>query len=138
MSVSEAYICVVRRNAFSRIFAGVLSVWLAICLAEPAQLHTCAMHGDLAMQSHGIAAHHGTMHGHSHNQSGDDKAKQCSCIGDCSAGRTLVGPTSVSVSFAATTIETSSTPFGYESPAISAPHFFLPFPNGPPRTSSRA
>ena len=117
----------------------MLSVWLAICLAEPAHLHTCAMHGDLAMQTHGMAAHHGTTHaGHSHDQSGDGKAKQCSCMGDCSAGRTLIGPAAVSVSFAATTIRKSSTPFGYDSPAISAPHFFLPFSNGPPKTSSRA
>ena len=39
-----------RRHWISRSLASVLALWLALCLAEPVQLHICVMHGGLAMQ----------------------------------------------------------------------------------------
>jgi len=133
----------VRRNAFFRSLAGVLSVWLAICLAEPQQLHTCVMHGALAISTHGGGgAHHGASHAaasHSNDKSGgDSQSQQCSCLGDCSAGRTLLGLVATAPSFAAAPIHTSAVFFSYVSPSIVAPHFLLPFSNGPPDSSARA
>ena len=122
----------------------MLSVWLAICLAEPVQLHTCVMHGGLAIVSH--AGHHGSSPAHdgvaqaagnhSHNQH-DEKATQCTCLGDCSAGRTMVGLVAATTSFTAVTADNTVSVFSYASPSIVAPHFLLPFSNGPPDASSR-
>lgn len=132
----------VRRNVFFRGLAGVLSVWLAICLAEPAQLHTCVMHGALAISAHGGAAHHGPSHAaasHSNDKSsGDGQSQQCSCLGDCSAGRTFVGVAAAAPSFASAPTHTAAVSFSYVSPSIVAPHFLLPFSNGPPGSSARA
>ncbi len=136
-----------RDSLFHRILAGVLSVWLVICLAEPAQLHTCVMHGGLAIDAtvsgshgsshvHDVASTGGTQH--SHHQSDGKQSNQCSCLGDCSAGRTLVGIVAPRATFVPEAIEASPTAFAYASPAIAAPHFLRPFSNGPPDASHRA
>ncbi|HEV7387875.1 MAG TPA: hypothetical protein VGN73_04605 [Gemmatimonadaceae bacterium] len=137
-----------RRNGLSRILAGVLSVWLVICLAEPAQLHTCVMHGGLAIDAYASGSHHGLSHAHeaastgitkhSHHQTDSKQSNQCSCLGDCSAGRTLVGIAAPRATFASATIEIQATIFADASPTIVAPHFLRPFSNGPPEASHRA
>jgi|GEM_PF-1841718 len=148
-ALAPAYIRLVSRDSlFFRILAGVLSVWLVICLAEPAQLHTCVMHGGLAIDATASASHHGSTHAvhdvastgaqHSHHQSDGKQSNQCSCLGDCSAGRTLVGIIAPRATFAPAAMEASPTAFAYASPAIVAPHFRLPFSNGPPDASRRA
>ena len=148
-ALAPAYIRLVSRDSlFFRILAGVLSVWLVICLAEPAQLHTCVMHGGLAIDATASVSHHGSTHAvhdvastgaqHSHHQSDGKQSNQCSCLGDCSAGRTLVGIIAPRATFAPTAMEASPTAFAYASPAIVAPHFRLPFSNGPPDASRRA
>jgi hypothetical protein len=123
----------------SRVLAGILSIWLAICLAEPAQLHTCVMHGGLAIDTHRSAdASTHLAAGHSHHQQGDDgKTKQCSCLGDCNAGRNLIGPPPAPASFASRTVEPPAEFPRYESPSI-ASQCLIPFANGPPDASSRA
>lgn len=140
-----------RRNGTFRGLAGLLSIWLAICLAEPAQLHTCAMHGQLAMEAMGMHAgsHHASAHaghdvdsrvsaGHSHDKQESSDANQCTCLGDCSAGRTLVGVVSTPASFAAAVVYRPAVAFSYSSPSVVAPSFLLPFSHGPPAASSRA
>jgi hypothetical protein len=141
------YIRVVQRNVMFRILASVLSVWLVVCLAEPAQLHTCVMHGGLAINTAG-GSHHAAMHSghaasaaatkHSQHQGNDDRANQCTCLGDCSTGRTVVGIAPPQISFASITVEVPTPDFFYASPSIVAPHFLRPFSNGPPDASSRA
>jgi hypothetical protein len=141
----------VRRNRISRVFASVLALWLAVCLAEPVQLHTCAMHGGLpveqidgvATHAHAAPAEHLTPAGpvgHSHHdQNTDNESRQCSCLGDCSAGRSSVGIAAPAVLLpAVATVEISGTDFEYASPELVAPGFLLPFSNGPPARSSRA
>jgi hypothetical protein len=130
-----------------RILAGMLSLWLVVCLAEPAQLHTCVMHGGLAINTAG-GSHHAAMHSahgasaattqHSQHQGNDDRANQCTCLGDCSTGRTVVEVARPQISFASNTVEVPAPDFFYASPALVAPHFLRPFPNGPPDASSRA
>jgi hypothetical protein len=127
-----------------------LSIWLAICLVEPMQLHTCAMHGGLAIQqSHGPVTHaHAPAHhavdaqllGHSHNGQGDDsRSPQCSCLGDCNGGSAPVGLVTAAISISAhVSIDNSDIAFDYKSPALAATHFLRPFANGPPAASSRA
>ena len=141
------YIRVVHRNVMFRILASVLSVWLVVCLAEPAQLHTCVMHGGLAINTYASGSQHAAMHTahdasgaakHSHHQGDDDRANQCTCLGDCSTGRTVVAVVASRVSLAPTAVAVPSPVFVYASPAIVAPHFLRPFPNGPPNASSRA
>ena len=139
-----------RHNLISRVLASVLATWLAICLAEPAQLHTCTMHGGLAVvqtaagDTHGsVATGHGAPRaetGHSHHeQRSDSQSRQCTCIGDCNAGSSQVGiaATGISLLTVAAT-EASAAELVYDSPRVIAPDFLLPFSNGPPTGSSRA
>jgi hypothetical protein len=129
----------------------LLATWIAICLAEPAQLHTCAMHGGLAISpaagggAHGHSAaveqfttHSGAAHSHQ-DQNSDSQSRQCSCIGDCNAGSSPIGLAAAGISLATAAIsETSAIEVAYDSPHVVAPDFFLPFSNGPPTGSSRA
>jgi len=141
----------VRRSWISRSLASVLALWLAICLAEPVQLHICVMHGGLAMQQMAAAGTHGhssTVQHHSthgfaghfnHNPSGDNESQQCSCLGDCNSGRAPIGIAAVGVSLPVVAIvQGSATDFAYDSPRIVAAKFLLPFGNGPPAGSSPA
>jgi hypothetical protein len=149
-SWSTVYIRRVRRTRLSRGLAGILSIWLAICLAEPMQLHTCVMHGGLALDvSMGAGMHGGSSHGgiasthamagHSqHDQSTDGQSKQCTCLGDCSTGKTPVGLAPAPTQLASVELERSRAVFSYSSPSLVSPHFLLPFSNGPPSASSRA
>ena len=132
-----------------------MSVWLAICLAEPAQLHTCAMHGGLAIEvaphsgSH-AAVHHtaasgiaapqsDAAHGHSHNdQNADGHANQCSCLGDCSTGKAPVDFVASEPLVVSPSVAAAKPVFSYASPTLVSPGFLLPFSNGPPVASSRA
>jgi hypothetical protein len=149
----------VRRNNPFRGLASVLSIWVAICLAAPMQLHTCVMHGGLAIDAAPNAAAsmqhaHGAMSqnnarasasnkavaSHSHHQhSPDGQSKQCSCLGDCSAGgKAPIGVAAPIAQLASARAESSRADFIYASPSLVASHFLLPFSNGPPVTSSRA
>lgn len=132
-----------------------MAVWLAICLAEPLQLHTCVMHGGLAID---IAGHHGEMgngssgvtasghhaqmasHVGDHGDHGrpDHHARQCSCLGDCNTGKTPVGLVATGIGFDAPILSSIDAAYDYASPSLVAPHFLLPFSNGPPAVSSRA
>jgi len=127
----------------------MLSLWLAVCMAEPVQLHTCAMHGGLAIVSTATVATHipsaghhparpGAGHSH-HDQSSNSESRQCSCLGDCNGGSSVVGIPSPAISLVAAPVaEALATSFAaYASPRIVAPRFLLPFSNGPPAPSSR-
>jgi hypothetical protein len=129
----------VRRNWIVRSLASAFSVWLAVSMVEPVQLHACAMHGGLAIEQAGMHGAHGhSAAGHSHGQHNDGKSHQCSCLGDCNGGSGSIGLTATAVSlFAAVVNDGSSARFDYISPALVAPQFLLPFGNGPP-SSSRA
>jgi hypothetical protein len=139
------YIPHVRHNVVSRAFSGLLSLWLAICMVEPAQLHTCAMHGGLAIEqtasSREDVVHHMATHlSHdSHHQSTDSKSHQCSCLGDCSGGSATVGLPAVRISpLAALVQDQRAVGFAYESPVVVTPDFVLRFANGPPSFLYRA
>jgi hypothetical protein len=144
----------VRRNRLFRILGSIMSIWLAICLAEPMQLHTCVMHGGLAIEIAGHAAHSGsTSHhtgalhhtlasgqssDHSRHQQGDSHSRQCSCLGDCNTGRSSMGLAATRVQLGLPAVHSFTIAFAYASPSVAAPHFFLPFSNGPPAASSLA
>jgi predicted lipoprotein with Yx(FWY)xxD motif len=138
------YIRRVRRHWISRSLASVLALWLAVCLAEPVQLHTCAMHGGLAIDVGSVATHSHTATaehlGHTHHgQDTDNQSRQCSCLGDCSAGRPPIGIAAANVALPTVAIiQRSAADFTYDSPRVVAPRFLLPFSNGPPAGSSRA
>lgn len=146
---SPPYIRLVARTRISRSFASVLSLWLAVCMAEPVQLHTCAMHGGLAIEqtsgshaqsamSHSMATHPAAGHSH-HDQNNDGQSQQCSCLGDCNAGSGPLGVLPVVVSLLSPVVRNRpSAGFDYSSPRLVAPNFLLPFGNGPPTGSSRA
>jgi hypothetical protein len=154
LGVPPPYIRPVRRNWISRSLASVLATWLAICMAEPVQLHTCTMHGGLAVVqtasggTHGLSstsstAEHGATRagaGHSHHdQSNDSRSRQCTCLGDCNAGSSPIGIAAAGISLLRVAVtETSATEVGYDSPRVVAPEFLLPWSNGPPAGSSRA
>jgi hypothetical protein len=130
-----------RRNWISRSLASVLSLWLAVCLAEPVQLHTCAMHGGLAIVQNGTVGAHGADHhaprssvGHNHSdQSSDTQSRQCSCLGDCNSGSSPIGISAAAISLLnAPLVEVSANSFGHAPQYLVGPRFLLPFSNGPP------
>ena len=147
-----------RRTRFFRGLASIFAVWLAICMAEPMQLHTCVMHGGLAMAGsmHGMSAasmdSNAMLHGSSdganaaassgrhdhHGNRTDDQSNQCTCLGDCSGGKTPVVLAAAPVVLATLQIGVPTLVFSYVSPSVRSPQFVLPFPNGPPGASSRA
>ena len=144
-----------QRSWVFRAFASFTAVWLAICLAEPLQLHTCVMHGGLAID---VAGHHGEMGtgssslttsahnpqmashvgGHGDHGQPDHHSRQCSCLGDCNAGKTPVGLVATAIGFDAPILSSNNAAYDYASPSLVAPHFLLPFSNGPPAAFSRA
>ncbi|HET7615245.1 MAG TPA: hypothetical protein VFK26_15100 [Gemmatimonadaceae bacterium] len=144
-----------QRSRVFRAFAAFFAVWLAVCLAEPLQLHTCVMHGGLAIDvaaqhgemgagSSGVTAsgHHAQMASHvgddgDHGQS-EHHSRQCSCLGDCNAGKTPLGLVATGIGFDAPVLSSIDAAYDYASPWLVAPHFLLPFSNGPPAASSRA
>jgi hypothetical protein len=154
---SITYIRRVPRTRLFRAFAGLASLWLAICMVAPTQLHTCVMHGGLAIDvvSHsgsqngaphhgGNGAHHNDVaaaasgeHAH-HGQGSSPHSQQCSCIGDCSAGRAPVDAPVAQTLLNAPTVRRATISFNYASASFDAPQFLLPFSNGPPDASSRA
>ncbi len=150
MDRSTTYIRPVRHTRVFRGLASIVSMWLAICLAEPTQLHTCVMHGGLAIDvsmdavMHGGSSHGGmasthALAGHSHHDQGTDgRSKQCSCIGDCSTGRAPIGLAPASTQLTLLELEVPEAIFSYHSPSLVSPHYLLPFSNGPPSSSSRA
>jgi hypothetical protein len=118
-------------------------------MVEPMQLHTCEMHGGLAIEQtpgahgHSAAGHRMAMHpttSHSNHQQGTDgQSQQCSCLGDCSGGSAPVGLTAAGVSLPeARSLDGVGSGFAYASPRLIAAGFLLPFGNGPPASSSRA
>jgi hypothetical protein len=116
-------------------------------MVEPMQLHTCAMHGGLAIEQvsgpYGHSAHHRTaMHRvgqPNHDQGTDGHSHQCSCLGDCNGGSAPVGLTVSAVSLSEPgVVDNAASSFNYSSPRLVAASFFLPFSNGPPASSSRA
>lgn len=118
-----------------------MSVWLGICLAEPMQLHLCVMHGGLAIESAAHSSHvshSAASHAAHHPTKGHDSSQQCSCLGDCTTGNSpaLLASTYFRVDLTSNdrAVVTSLT----ESVEIAAADFLLPFPNGPPGTSSLA
>src|SRR4051794_9821056 len=117
-------------------------------MVEPAQLHTCAMHGGLAIERAAAGtlganvapemATHVRMHDHSHHGK-DSKSRQCSCLGDCSGASATVGLPSAGVSVVQTPIGAgAAASFAYRSPSVTAPDFLLQFANGPPAILTRA
>jgi hypothetical protein len=130
-----------RHGRAFRTLAGLVSVWLGICLAEPMQLRLCVMHGGLTIESAGHASHasHGAAsHSAHHPTKGHDKSQQCSCLGDCTAGSSpgLVAAAYFRVDLPSS-IRTVAAPVT-ASAEIAAVDFVLPFSNGPPGTSSLA
>ena len=142
------YIRPMRHNSWFRILAGVLSAWLVICLAVPAQLHTCVMHGGLAIVANAGASHHAAAHqahgastaaaNHSHHQNGDGQGNQCTCLGDCSTGRTVAVWLLLPSPLRRTSSKCRRQFLTTLHQPVVAPHFLRPFSNGPPDSSSRA
>jgi len=117
-------------------------------MVEPMQLHTCAMHGGLAIEQTSVAhghspnGHHMAAHltGQSDQHQGTDgQSHQCSCLGDCNGGSAPIGLTSAAVALSEPGIVANAiSSFDYTSPRLVAAAFLLPFSNGPPASSSRA
>ena len=126
------------RSASVRFLAAIVAAWLAIVLAEPAALHTCAAHGSAASASttgeHGAHAGHG---GHAHEAgapTGSDapESHQCSCVGHCASGSVAaLAPADPAIG---ATILLASTGGSIRDPRFTpvAADFVLPFANGPP------
>jgi hypothetical protein len=138
----------VRRNWFFRSLASMFAVWLAICMVEPMQIHTCAMHGGLVIEQtsgahgHSPNGHHMAVHRTGQpgqDQGTDGQSHQCSCLGDCNGGSAPIGLTASAVVLSEPGIfDNAISNFDYASPRLIAAGFLLPFGNGPPASSPRA
>lgn len=129
------------RTRSFRALTAVLAVWVGICLAQPMQLHLCVMHGGLSIESSHTDAHmsHGAAsHGARHSSEGHETSQQCSCLGDCTAGNAtaLVAPQPfrVAMPLVASVDFQAAAPYA----PVAAADLLLPYPNGPPSTSSLA
>src|SRR5947207_10127184 len=131
-----------RHGRLFRALAGLLSVWLGICLAEPMQLHLCVMHGGLtiesASQSASHASHGAASHTAHHPTKGHDKSQQCSCLGDCTTGHSpaFVAAPHFRVVLPSSIRRVAASPAA--SVEVATADFVLPFSNGPPSTPSLA
>jgi hypothetical protein len=131
-----------RHGRAFRTLAGLVSVWLGICLTEPMQLHLCVMHGGLAIESASHSAthtsHDAKSHAAHHQTKDHQKSQQCSCLGDCTTGNApaFVAPSNFGVA-APVVDRVSASPIAASAPIVATP-FVLPFSNGPPGTSSLA
>ena len=130
------------RTRSFRALAGVLAVWVGICLAQPMQLHLCVMHGGLSIESVGHAdshmSHGAVSHDAHHSTQSHDKSQQCSCLGDCTAGNAIALITPQQFRVAMVWVNGVDLPTAATSAPAGAPSFLLPYPNGPPGTSSVA
>ena len=125
------------RRPLGRTFAALFALWFAFSLAEPSALHACPMHGVGAASAHA----HGAVSHHAEHSSSDkqDAAKHCTCLGSCcaSSANAAVPATGVSVETVATYALERGMPT-LRARAITAPPFFLPYANGPPRPAGIA
>jgi hypothetical protein len=133
-----------RRPLWNRAVAAVMAVWLAIVMAEPAALHSCPMHGGLAVgasaagQEHAVSAvpHPGSTDAAMHRGApapGHGGGHQCTCLGRCAAavGVAAPAPRVVLTSVVETAATRDSGLPDFEYVPVAAAHV-LPFANGPP------
>ena len=118
-----------RRTPWSRAFAVLMAVWLAVSLAEPAILHACPVHGGIGAEASHAAMPHAMHHPVRH----EDQARHlCSCIGACcSAAPIGLATAPISVASSAIVVTTDALLPEYSPSGASAEHV-LPFANGPP------
>ena len=67
------------RHPLTRIFCGLLALWIGVAIADPPHLHVCPMHDSplsLMQMHHGGGSHTGSQDAHQHN---------CTCLGACAA-----------------------------------------------------
>jgi hypothetical protein len=91
---SAMLIGTMRRSRWRRALSAACGVWLAIALAEPAALHTCAMH-DAHGHSATPAPSSPVAHEHagaSHESHRHDGAPLCTCVGACCAAVAVAPP----------------------------------------------
>ena len=130
-----------RTRAF-RALAGVLAVWVGICLPQPMQLHLCVMHGGLSVESIGHRdshmSHAAVSHDAHHPTHSHDKSQQCSCLGDCTAGNAAAFIAPQQFRVAMQPVVRVDLPRAATYAPAAASGLLLPYPNGPPSTSSPA
>lgn len=131
----------IRTRTF-RALAGVLGVWVGICLVQPMQLHLCVMHGGLAVEYIGHAdshvAHGAVSHHAHHSTQSHDKSQQCSCLGDCTTGNAPAFVATAQIAAPLPAVDRVVASSAEASRPIVATDFVLPFSNGPPGISSFA
>ena len=133
-----------RRSRWNRTFAAVFAPWFAVVMAEPAALHTCAMHsGHGVPTSAGVAvsghAAHSLLMEHSTTEAGDDApsvphdaGKQCTCLGGCCAAAPVATPAATELSWAPAEIRQQRQELPECGVRATATDHALPFANGPP------
>ncbi|MFL5575508.1 MAG: hypothetical protein ACJ79S_06020 [Gemmatimonadaceae bacterium] len=139
-----------RRPLWSRAVAALVAIWFAIMMAEPAALHSCPMHGGLAVTAAAAGGHHhgGSVpaalaapsehaaqpqHGAPAPVDHGAGGHQCTCLGQCAMGVGAAAPAAVVA--LAPVVETHATRDAglpdFEYVPVAAAHV-LPFANGPP------
>jgi hypothetical protein len=128
------------RRPLGRTFAALFALWFAFSLAEPSALHSCPMHGvgAASAHAHGAVSHHASAPNHSSSDN-QPAGKHCTCLGSCcaSSANAAVPATGVSVEAVATYVVDRGM-FTLRARAVTAPPFFLPYANGPPRPAGIA
>jgi hypothetical protein len=136
--VPATIVRVTRRSLWRRSVAALFAPWLMVVMAEPAALHTCAMHAGHMVRMADMAASADA--GHHMDAPDADQAPgtpehsshHCTCLGGCCAASPVATPSAPELSWVPVEHRRGDSPIADEQrPAISAEHV-LPFANGPP------
>lgn len=122
------------RMLATRLVSAALLAWLSVFTTEPLGLHSCPMHGGLALEG-GHSGH--SMSHQGHGMPGrNSRSNQCSCPGDCSGPTTSIAlvPESIGIPTADLSLTDRVSP----RPPVLGERYtprLLPFANGPPEIS---
>ncbi|MFN8575015.1 MAG: hypothetical protein U0132_23385 [Gemmatimonadaceae bacterium] len=147
----------------SRLLAAVLGPWFALVMAEPAALHTCAVHSaggtghdQVPSHAHGAVvraespAHvHATAgtraespaHAHdgaavpSHGPSQHHGNHGCTCLGGCCPASPTLIPPPPALSWLPASVRRYVPAIRADRPQVAAGDYVLPFANGPPQNA---
>ncbi len=120
--------------------AAVMAVWFLVLTMEPRALHVCPMHG--AANAGSESGHAGGSTGHHHaatlprDQSPDDEASYCTCLGVCN-GVSPVAVVPAAAAPSATVRVTNARPGRPQHEYMAGwVDFVLPFATAPPTSTS--
>ena len=103
-------------------------------MVEPAKLHNCAMHSGAQHATAAQSAPTTSADSHSHHAPApDESSRHCTCLGDCSAGKSSHAIAARPATLSADVTDAYHVAFAdYNSPVLIPAEFILPPAQAPP------